>query len=131
VKDEGKLFVYGAVFYLMIAAIYGFWSRDIAGIVLLLLAGCMACLIGFFVLHTGRRVFPRPEDVEDGNQEDADIDYGFFSPHSWWPLPVAFSTMIICFGLAFAWWIVAVGIAFLMLSLVGFVFEYYRGDHAH
>ena len=64
-------------------------------------------------------------------QDEADIDYGFYSPHSWWPLPVAACAAIVCFGLVFAAWIVVAGAALLMLSLIGFVFEYYRGDHAH
>ncbi len=130
-KDVGKLFAYGAIFFLILSVIYGFWSRDVAGIVLLLLTGFMTFLIAFFVLHTERRVFPMPEDVKDATQEDADSDYGFYSPYSWWPLPVAASIFLILFGFAFAWWIVVAGIAFLFLSLVGFVFEYYRGDHAH
>lgn len=130
-KIEGKLFAYGCVFYLIICAIYGFWSKDISGIVLLGFTGLFAFLIGFFALHTSRKVFPRPEDRDDGDQEDADLDYGFYSPYSWWPLPTVASCAIIIFGLCFAAWMVAAGVAFLMLSLVGFMFEYYRGQHAH
>jgi len=130
-KIEGKLFAYGAAFYLVVALIYGLWSKDPAGIILLLFTGLLAIIIAFFVLHTSRRVFPRPEDDPDAVQSDADDDYGFFSPHSWWPLPLAFSCALTAFGLAYAAWIVAAGVAFLMISLVGLVFEYYRGEHAH
>lgn len=130
-KVEGKLFAYGCAFYILIAIIYGVWSKDEAGIILLLFTGALAFLVAFFILHTSRKVFPRPEDREDGNIEDADIDYGFYSPHSWWPLPVAASASLIALGLAFAAWMVVAGVVFLLLSLVGFVFEYYRGDHAH
>jgi len=31
----------------------------------------------------------------------------------------------------FAAWLVLLGVVSLMLSLVGFVFEYYRGDFSH
>lgn len=130
-KIEGKLFAYGCAFYLLLCAIYGVWSKDPTGIVLLLFTGALAFLVAFFILHTARRVFPRPEDMPDAVQSDADPDYGFYSPHSWWPLPLAASTAVIAFGLAFAAWIVVAGVAFLMISLVGLVFEYYRGDHAH
>ena len=130
-KVEGKLFAWGAAFYIFLAVVYGLWSKDEAGIILLLFTGLLSFLVAFFVLHTARRVFPRPEDMADAVPEDADLDYGFYSPHSWWPLPVAASAGVIVLGLAFAAWLVVAGVAFLMLSLVGFVFEYYRGDHAH
>ena len=130
-KIEGKLFAFGAAFYALVAVIYGAWSRDLAGFILLLFTGTFAFLIGFFVLHTSRRVFPRPEDRSDAEQDEADPDYGFYSPHSWWPLPLAASAAITVFGLAFAAWIVVAGVAFLFLSLIGLVFEYYRGDFAH
>ncbi len=130
-KLEGKIFLWGAGFYLMIGVIYGLWSGDIAGFLLLAFTGALAAIIAFFVLHAARRVYPRPEDSPDAIQADADPDYGFYSPHSWWPLPVAASCAVILFGLAFAAWLVVAGTALLFLSLIGFMFEYYRGDHAH
>jgi hypothetical protein len=65
------------------------------------------------------------------NQDEADPDYGFFSPHSWWPLPMGFSAMLIALGLVFATWLMITGIIFLMMSIIGLVFEYYRRDFAH
>ena len=130
-RAEAKLFLYGVCFYLLVAVIYGAWSKDIAGFVLLVFTGCLAFLTGFFLWHTSRKVFPRPEDREDANIDEADSDYGFYSPHSWWPLPVGLSCAMIVFGFVFAIWIVVAGVACLFLSLIGFVFEYYRGDHAH
>ena len=130
-KVEGKLFAYLTPFYLIVMLVYGFWSKDVAGIMLLSFTTLMAGLVGFYVLHTARRVFPRPEDRKDGDIDEADSDYGFYSPHSWWPLPVAASSAFIVLGIVFAAWMVAFGVVCLMLSLVGFLFEYYRGDHAH
>lgn len=130
-KTEGRLFVGIAIFFLLLTVVYGVWSRDITGILLLLFTFCFSFLIGFFLLNTSRRVFPRPEDRPDGNIDEADPDYGFYSPHSWWPLPLAASMATIAFGWVFAAWIVVAGTAFLFLSLIGFMFEYYRGDHAH
>lgn len=130
-KVEGKLFAYGCGFYIIVAAIYGFWARDEAGVILLLFTGLLAFLVAFFILHTARRVYPRPEDREDAFPDEADIDYGFYSPHSWWPMPVAGAAALIALGLVFAAWMVVAGVVFMLLSLVGFVFEYYRGDHAH
>ena len=88
-------------------------------------------LIAFYTLYTAKRLDNRPEDDMLANQEEADPDYGFFSPHSWWPLPMGFSAMVIGFGLIFASWLIIAGVVFLMMSTIGLVFEYYRGDFAH
>ena len=102
-----------------------------AGTTALALTGGLAFLVGFYTLFTARRIDPRPEDSKDGEIADGAGELGFFSPHSWWPLPLALSTAVIGLGLVFGWWLVAVGVGLLALALVGFVFEYYRGAHAH
>lgn len=129
-KAEGKVFLGLMAFYLVVVVIYGFWSHDTSGIVLLLFTGTMALMIGYFSMHVSRKVYPRPEDNDYGMPEDANADYGFFPPHSWWPMPLAGSAAIIAVGLVFAAWLVVFGVICLFISLVGWVFEYYRGDHA-
>jgi hypothetical protein len=130
-KLEGRLFVYACVFYWLIGIIYAFWAREPTGIALFFFLGALGFLPAVFMLHTARKVYPRPEDDPDADITDADTDYGFYSPHSWWPMPLAASAALISFGFAVAAWIVVVGVVALFLSLVGFMFEYYRGDHAH
>ena len=58
-------------------------------------------------------------------------EYGFFSPHSWWPLFVALSAAAVALGLVFGWWLVIAGLAASLLSTIGLVFEYYRGHFSH
>jgi hypothetical protein len=130
VKLAGYLFAGGAVFYGLLAVIYWFITAELVGATALALTGGLAFLVGFYVLFTHRRIGTLPEDTPDANIEDVDPDYGFFSPHSWWPLVVAFSVAVTAIGLAFAAWIVILGVGLLMLSLIGFVFEYYRGPFA-
>ena len=129
-KLAGYLFAGGAVFYGLLAVIYWFITEELVGATGLALTGGLAFLVGFYVLFTHRRIGTLPEDTPDANIEDVDPDYGFFSPHSWWPLVVAFSVAVTAIGLAFAAWIVILGVGMLMLSLIGFVFEYYRGPFA-
>ena len=129
-KIEGWLFVAGAVFYGVVAAAYWFLSYDEVGTTALVLTGALAFLVAFYTLYTSKRVFPRPEDRLDAEIDEADPEYGFFSPHSWWPLLVGFSTMVVCLGLIFAVWMIVLGVAILLFSLVGFMFEYYRRDFA-
>jgi hypothetical protein len=130
VKVEGFLFAGGAAFYAVVATVYWVITKEIVGSTALALTGALAFLVGFYVLYTSRRVGVRPEDDPNADIEDADPDYGFFSPHSWWPLAVAGSTGVVLLGLIFAVWIVILGVGLLMAALIGFVFEYYRGPFA-
>ena len=130
-KIEGLLFALGSAFYLAIAAIYWYFSRDVIGTTALALTGALAFLVAFYVLYTSKRVYPRPEDRLNGDIEEADPEYGFFSPHSWWPLAIGISAAIIGVGLIFAVWIIAFGVFMLFMSLFGWMFEYYRGEFAH
>ncbi len=130
-KIEGLLFALGSAFYLAIAAIYWYFSRDVIGTTALALTGALAFLVAFYVLYTAKRVYPRPEDRLNGDIEEADPEYGFFSPHSWWPLAIGLSAAIIGVGLIFAVWIIVFGVFLLFMSLFGWMFEYYRGEFAH
>lgn len=129
-KLEGLLFGIGTVFFGVVAIVYWYMSGEIIGTTALAVTGCMSFLISFYMLYAARRVGYRPEDRRDGEIDEADPDYGFFSPTSWWPLPVAISCAIIAAGFTFAVWIVLVGVGLLFISLVGFMFEYYRGAWA-
>jgi len=131
VRIEGGLFALGAVFYLAIAGIYWYFSRDVIGTTALALTGALAFLVAFYALYTSKRVYPRPEDRLNGDIEEADPEYGFFSPHSWWPLAIGLSAAIIGVGLIFAVWIIVFGVFLLFMSLFGWMFEYYRGEFAH
>ena len=129
-KIEGGLFMGGAIFYAVVAWIYNFMSGDVIGTTVLALNGGLAVIIGFYVLATGKRIGIRPEDRFDAEIEEADANYGFFSPHSWWPLPVAIGAWLTFLGLIFATWIVVLGVCVLLTSVFGWLFEYQRGDFA-
>jgi protein-S-isoprenylcysteine O-methyltransferase Ste14 len=131
VKYAGILFAAGTVFFGVVGTIYAVWSRDWIGGTALIFTGFMTALIAFYTLYTAKRLDNRPEDDMQANQDEAAPDYGFYSPHSWWPLPMGFSAMLVALGLIFATWLLIAGVIFLMMSIVGLVFEYYRGDFAH
>jgi hypothetical protein len=130
VKIEGWLFGLGALFYAIVASIYWWLSRDEVGTTALVMTGALAFLVGFYALYTSKRVFPRPEDRKDAEIEEADPEYGFYSPHSWWPLPVGFGAMLVALGFVFAVWLVVLGVCVLMFGVIGWLFEYYRGEFA-
>ena len=130
-KESGYIWGLGTIFFAVVAVVYGVWSQDWAGTTALAFTGFMTTLVAFYSLYTARRLDNRPEDDQMAEQEEADPDYGFFSPHSWWPLPLGASAMMIALGLIFATWLMIAGVVFLVLSTIGLVFEYYRGDFAH
>jgi hypothetical protein len=133
VKVETTLFGAGAMFFTPIAIIYGFVTRwhEPVGAAALFLTGGLAALIALYLFFTGRRIDPRPEDDPDAETWQGSGDQGMFAPYSWWPLPLAAGAAMIFAGLAIGVWLVFIGVGVGALALVGWVFEFYRGEHAH
>ena len=111
--------------------VYWYFSKDPTGTTALALAVGLAFLTGFYILFTGRRLPPRPEDRSDAEISEGTGELGFFSPHSWWPLITGLSAAVAALGAAIGWWLFLIGMLFVLLSAIGFVFEYYRGSYAH
>lgn len=130
-KFQGILFGLLTVFFVLTAVPYWYLSREPIGTVALALTAGMAALVGYYLYFTARRLDQLPEDNEDGEIADIAGEYGFYSPHSWWPLALAGSAALVFLGPVFGWWITFIGVGFGTIALIGFVFEYYRGDHAH
>ena len=130
-KVEGWLFASGTVFFSIVAFIYWIFSGEPVGTTALVLTAGLAFLIGFYVLFTARRIDPRPEDRRDAEIFEGAGELGFFSPHSWWPLPTAFGAALTGLGLIFGAWLALLGVAILGFAIFGMVFEYYRGVHSH
>jgi len=130
-KVEGWLFVGCAAFFAIMDVIYWQFSKDPTGTTALALSVGLAFLTGFYLLFTGRRLPPRPEDRPDAEIAEGTGELGFFSPHSWWPLITGMSAAVAALGAAIGWWLFLIGMLFVLLSAIGFVFEYYRGQYAH
>jgi hypothetical protein len=133
VKVEKSLFLYLGVFYIPVATVYGFmthWHEPLGFLALYLTSG-MAFLIGFYLTFTARHIDPRPEDDYAGEISQGAGEVGSFPPYSWWPLALAMSAACVFAGLAVGWWLFAIGIPLAAVSVVGWVFEYYRGQFAH
>ena len=130
-KVEGWLFVGCAAFFAVMDVIYWHYSKDPTGTTALALSVGLAFLTGFYLLFTGRRLPLRPEDNPAGEISEGTGELGFFSPHSWWPLITGMSAAVAALGAAIGWWLFLIGMLFVLLSAIGFVFEYYRGQYAH
>jgi cytochrome c oxidase subunit IV len=131
VRMEGVIFTILTVFFIIVTPIYWYLSHDPTGTTALVLTFGLSALVSFYLLYTSRKVYPRPEDRLDGEIEEMAGEYGFFSPHSWWPLACAGSAAVVMLGLVFAWWLFIIGVALGAMAVVGLIFEYYRGEFAH
>ena len=129
-KIGGWSFGLGAAFFLLVGGVYFYLSRDEIGTTALVMTGGLAFLVAFYVLYTNKRLDGLPEDRANADIDEADPEYGFYSPHSWWPLPVGFAARLIALGFIFAAWLVVLGLCVLFVSLTGWLFEYYRGAFA-
>jgi protein-S-isoprenylcysteine O-methyltransferase Ste14 len=130
-KVEGWLFLGCGVFFAGTDVVYWYTSYDPTGTAALAFAVGLAVLAGFYVLFTGRRLPERPEDDDQGEIEQGTGELGFFSPYSWWPLYVALAAATAALGLAIGWWLFLIGALLLVVAVIGFVFEYYRGHFSH
>jgi Cytochrome c oxidase subunit IV len=131
VKVEAYLFLGCAGFFGAADLVYWNLSHDPTGTTALALSVCLAFLIGFYIMFTGRRLPPRPEDDQEADIVEGTGELGFFSPHSWWPLFVGLACGLAVVGVAIGWWLFLMGALAIILSMIGFVFEYYRGHYAH
>ena len=132
-KVETTLFGAGVFFFAPIAVVYGIvtsWNEPV-GIASLFLTAGLALLVGSYLWITSRRIDPRPEDDGNADISEGAGEQGMFPPFSWWPLPVAVSAAMAFAGLAVGWWLVGIAVVVGAISLVGWVFEFYRGEHAH
>jgi hypothetical protein len=124
-KANWKLFTGLAVFYAIMAFIYYWVGGEVVGITGMILAACLAAMVGFYVWFTQKRIgFDIPSDDLEGEIADDAGELGFYAPHSWWPLPVAVSACVTGLGLIIGWWLVLVGVGALFVSIIGFVTEY-------
>ena len=93
-----KLFSGLAVFYVIMAVVYYYVGGEAVGSTGMILAACLAGMVGVYL--------------------------GFYSPHSWWPLPVALSATAMSLGLIIGWWLTLIALGALVLSIIGMVTEY-------
>ena len=105
--------------------IYWYIGGETVGITGMLLAACLAGMVGFYLWFTQKRIGTAiPSDNDFAEIEDDAGELGFYSPHSWWPLPVALSATALGLGLIIGWWLVLIALGSLIISIIGMVTEY-------
>src|SRR3954451_11593126 len=131
-KIEAWIFVICSIFLLVVTPAYWLIANDWTGTSALTMTFLLTTLIAFYLGFHAQRMDPRPEDRKDGEIADGAGELGFFPPYSWWPLWCAGALGTCVYGIAVgAWWLFIIGVVLGALALSGWIFEYYRGEHAH
>ncbi|KQO82968.1 MULTISPECIES: cytochrome c oxidase subunit 4 [unclassified Frigoribacterium] len=137
-KTNATLFWILAIFFFLMGAVYTVWNIidtgqvEWAGTVAIPLAGMLSVFLAFYMSRShGAQGGELPEDRLDANIDDGDPELGHFSPWSWWPILLAFACGLVFLALAVGMWIIYIGAALVAVSLVGWVYEYYRGNFVH
>ena len=124
-KVSWQLFIGLSLFYVLMTIIYWQVGGEPVGIGGMLLAAALAGMVGFYVWFTQRRIGQiLPEDNLTALISDGAGELGFYSPHSWWPLPVALSMCALTLSLIIGWWLTVISLGALVISIIGMVTEY-------
>lgn len=120
-----KLFLFLFFFYAIVTVVYWQMAHEPVGITALALSAGLALIIGYYFWFSSRRTGGvLPEDNLTAEIADSAGELGFFSPHSWWPLPVAASATAVGLGLVIGWWLTLIAVGALIISILGFVLQY-------
>ncbi|HET8957025.1 MAG TPA: cytochrome c oxidase subunit 4 [Microcella sp.] len=122
-------------FFVLLDVVYIAWALidtgevEWVGAVAIGLCGLLSAFIAFYL----RLVYKNqggelPEDRLDADIDDGDAEQGFFPPWSWWPVTLAGGAALVFLGLAIDFWIVGYAAVIAVIGLVGWVYEYYRGN---
>jgi len=132
-----------AVFFVIVAAAYTGWhiaaypelvgaaKVEWVGTISLLFVAFMSGMVAVYLQRTHKAQGGElPEDVLTSDIDDGDPELGEFSPWSWWPLVLAASAGVFLVGMAVGQFLLPIGVAIFFVAIVGWVYEYYRGNFA-
>ncbi|BAU32174.1 cytochrome c oxidase subunit 4 [Microcella alkaliphila] len=122
-------------FFIVLDVVYISWAIidtgqvEWVGAVAIGLCGIMSAFMAFYLRLVYRNQGGElPEDRLDADIDDGDAEQGFFPPWSWWPIILAGGASLVFLGLAIDFWIVGYAAVIALIGLVGWVYEYYRGN---
>jgi hypothetical protein len=131
-KVEAWIFAITTAFFLVVSPAYWLIAGDWTGTSALVMTTLLAAMVTLYLGFHAAKMDARPEDRKDAEISDGAGELGFFPPYSWWPLWCAAALAVVVYAVAIAaWWLVIIGFGVGAVTLSGWVFEYYRGEHAH
>ncbi|MFI1012421.1 cytochrome c oxidase subunit 4 [Streptomyces sp. NPDC020965] len=128
-KIQGKMFLWLSFFILVVAILYGVWSKEPVGTTALFMAFGLSIMVGYYLAFTAKRVDAMAQDDLEADVADEAGELGFFAPHSWQPLLLATGGALAFLGVAVGWWLIYFSAPLILIGIFGWVFEYYRGEN--
>jgi cytochrome c oxidase subunit IV len=123
VRSFGRVMLGTGAFGVVVGVVYWFLTYERAGSVLLVMYGVTALVIAAYVLIRARGRSD-PEDHEDADLGEAEgRPVGPFHFASPWPVWLAVGSTLTAAGLAFGLYLVPVGVAVLVLAVLGLMRE--------
>ena len=136
-RANSNLFWILAAFFWVADIAYIIWSLhdrgqvEWVGTVGMTLSGILGAFLAFDLgrTHAGQGG-ELPQDTPTANIDDGDPEMGQFSPWSWWPFALGLGLALMFLGLAVGVWIAIIGAPIALISVIGWYYEYYRGNFA-
>ena len=126
-----------AVYFIILTAVYTVWAIIDTGVIEWIgsiaigLSAVLAIFIAFYLqVQLKNQGGVLPEDRLDADIDEGDPEIGFYSPWSWWPVLLAGGAGIAMLGMSVGIWVALYGIPLVLVSLIGWTYEYYRGYFA-
>ena len=124
-------------YFVVLAIVYTVWAIidtnevEWVGSIAIGLSAGLSGFIGYYLqLVKKNQGGELPEDRLDAEIDDGDPELGHFSPWSWWPITLAFSLGIVFLGISVGFWVAMYALPLVLVGLVGWVYEHYRGNFA-
>jgi hypothetical protein len=131
VKAEAWIFTVLAIFCAIVTPVYWVMSKDPTGTAALILTFFLVLMIGLYLGLLSNRINARPEDQKLGEIAEGAGELGFFPPKSIWPLLCSGSLVLVALAPIFGWWLLVLAVVTGVITVSGWIFEFYRGDYAH
>jgi hypothetical protein len=124
-------------YFAVLAAVYTVWAIidkgevEWVGSIAIALSAGLSGFIGFYLrLVKKNQGGELPEDRLDAGIDDGDPELGHFSPWSWWPFTLAAGIGAVFLGIAVGVWVAMYAVPLVLVALIGWVYEHYRGNFA-
>ena len=123
-----------AAYFAVLTTVYTVWAHiewghtEWVGSITIALSGVLSVFIAFYLqVQNKNQGGLLPEDRLDAEIDDGDPELGHYSPWSWWPVSLAAGAALAMVGMSVGVWVAFYALPLVLIGLVGWSYEYYRG----
>lgn len=121
-------------YFAVLTVVYTVWAHiawgetEWVGTIAIALSGILNLFIAFYLqIQQRNQGGILPEDRLDAEIDDGDPELGHYSPWSWWPVFLAGGAALAMVGMSVGVWVALYALPLVLIGLVGWTYEYYRG----